>query len=132
MFDGVVARKCKRTEDEKRFGVELDSLVDVVNFVVLPIVIATAMGLTKWYQVLIFMLYAICGVARLGYFNISIEDSSKPVKYYQGLPVTFIAFLYPIFYLLKLQNYFPFYSLKMVIHFYFFYIFFEWNEIYLN
>ena len=56
MFDGVVARKCKRTEDEKRFGVELDSLVDVVNFVVLPIVIATAMGLTKWYQVLIFML----------------------------------------------------------------------------
>lgn len=101
MFDGVVARKCKRTEDEKRFGVELDSLVDVVSFVVLPVIIALGIGLTKWYQLLILMLYTICGVARLAFFNISVEDTSKPVKFYTGLPVTFIAFLYPIFYILK-------------------------------
>lgn len=102
MFDGVVARKCKRTEEEKHFGVELDSLVDVISFVIFPIIIAMAMGLNQWYHLLVFLLFSICGVARLAYFNILVEDSSKPVKYYQGLPVTFIAFLYPIFYIFKL------------------------------
>lgn len=30
LFDGFIARKCKRTEEEKKFGVQLDSLVDVI------------------------------------------------------------------------------------------------------
>ena len=39
LFDGMVARRCKRTEEEKMFGIELDSLVDVVSFIALPICI---------------------------------------------------------------------------------------------
>ena len=37
LFDGTVARRCKRTKEEKKFGIELDSLIDVFNFVAFPI-----------------------------------------------------------------------------------------------
>lgn len=102
MFDGYIARKCKRTEEEKEFGVQLDSLVDVVSFVVLPIVLMIGMGLTKWYHVVIECIYAICGIARLAYFNIFSADSSKPIEFYTGLPVTVIALLFPFVYLIHL------------------------------
>ncbi|MDR1017972.1 MAG: CDP-alcohol phosphatidyltransferase family protein [Lachnospiraceae bacterium] len=36
LFDGVIARKLKRSDDEKAFGVELDSLCDCVSFGVAP------------------------------------------------------------------------------------------------
>ena len=36
MFDGKVARKCKRNKKEKMFGIEIDSLADTVNFLLLP------------------------------------------------------------------------------------------------
>lgn len=111
LFDGMVARKCKRTEEEKLFGIELDSLVDVVNFIALPICIFIAMGLTHIWDPFIFALFAICGVARLGYFNIATADSEGPVKYYTGLPVTFSALIFPLIYLLEVplpKNVFPF------------------------
>ena len=102
MLDGFVARKCKRTDEEKAFGVQLDSLVDVFSFVAFPIVLLMCAGLTEWYNYLIFALFAICGVARLGYFNIVTADSSKAVKHYEGLPVTLTALIYPVIYILKL------------------------------
>ncbi len=102
MLDGFVARKCKRTDDEKSFGVELDSLVDTFSFIAFPVVLLTSVGLNEWYNLAIFALFAICGVARLGYFNIVTADSSKAVKYYEGLPVTLTALVFPVFYLLKL------------------------------
>ena len=36
MFDGTIARKCKRNEDEKSFGIQIDSLCDLVCFGVFP------------------------------------------------------------------------------------------------
>ena len=102
MLDGFVARKCKRTDEEKEFGVQLDSLVDVFSFIAFPIVLLISVGLNEWYHAIVLSLYAICGVARLGYFNIMIADSSKAVKYYEGMPVTFAALIFPVFYLLKL------------------------------
>ena len=44
LFDGTIARRCKRTEEEKMFGVELDSLIDVVNFLAFPIIILPPIG----------------------------------------------------------------------------------------
>lgn len=101
MFDGFVARKCKRTEDEKAFGLQLDSLVDVVSFLIFPIVLLMSIGLSKWYHLVGFILFAICGVARLGYFNIC-GDPEKPVNYYSGVPVTFVAIILPLVNLFKL------------------------------
>ncbi len=101
LFDGVIARKCKRTEQEKNFGIELDSLVDAIDFIALPITIFLRLQMNTWYHFMIIVVFAICGIARLAYFNITIEDNSKPVKYYTGLPVTYTAMIFPIFYLLK-------------------------------
>ena len=100
MFDGFIARKCKRTAEEKHYGVELDSLADTVGFVATPVVLAFSLGVKEWYEVAMLIFFMICGVARLAFFNILVEkDSNKPVKYYRGLPVTFTAFFLPIVYL---------------------------------
>ena len=101
MFDGFIARKCKRDDDEKAFGVELDSLVDVVSFLIFPVVLLMTIGLRKWYHLISFILFAICGVERLGYFNIS-GNPEKPVEFYSGVPVTFTAIIFPLMNLFKL------------------------------
>ena len=50
-FDGRIARtKKNRTDTEKRFGIQIDSLNDLVCFGVLPAAIGTAMGCTAiWF-----------------------------------------------------------------------------------
>ena len=102
MFDGTVARKCKRTEEEKEFGIQLDSLNDVFNFTALPIAIFIGMGLTEIYQIAIFCVYAMFGIARLANFNIRTASTKTKNKYYEGLPVTTVAVIFPVFYLLSL------------------------------
>ena len=101
LFDGMVARRCKRTEEEKLFGIELDSLVDVMSFIALPICIFIALGLTTVWHLLIYLVFALFGVARLAYFNIATADSEKAIKYYIGLPVTYTALIFPMLYLLS-------------------------------
>ena len=39
MFDGTIARKCKRSEDAKSFGIQIDSLCDLVCFGVFPAIL---------------------------------------------------------------------------------------------
>lgn len=102
LFDGMVARRCKRTEEEKMFGIELDSLVDVMSFTALPICIFISMGLTSIIHVIIYLVFALFSVARLAYFNIATADSEKAVKYYIGLPVTYTALIFPLLYLLSM------------------------------
>lgn len=102
LFDGTVARRCKRTEEEKEFGIQLDSLVDVFNFIALPIVLLMTLGMNKIYDVIILSIYGICGIARLAYFNIKTADSNKRIDYYRGLPVTYIALILPMFNLLNI------------------------------
>ena len=100
-FDGKVARTCKRTEQEKQFGVELDSLADLIAFIMFPIIIFYSLGLQSIINIIIFILFALGGVIRLAYFN-TIADQNAPVKYYSGLPVTSTAIIFPVFYLLTM------------------------------
>ena len=58
LFDGTVARKCKRTKDEKEFGIELDSIVDVMSFIAFPIVVFATIN-TSWYFIPIAIIYSI-------------------------------------------------------------------------
>ncbi|MBE6161362.1 MAG: phosphatidylcholine/phosphatidylserine synthase [Firmicutes bacterium] len=95
MFDGKVARMCKRTEEEKEFGIQIDSLADTVNFVVLPVVIMLSLGMNTILDVVAYMLLILCGVSRLGYFNVH-ASMDNPVKFYSGLPVTSTAIIYPL------------------------------------
>ena len=105
-FDGMVARTKKgRTEEEKKFGIQIDSLVDMFSFGIFPAIIGYTMGLNGWLWFAIFALYAICAVSRLGNFNVAEEmrqkETTEKRKYYQGLPVTSSSLIFPAVYLLK-------------------------------
>ena len=105
-FDGMVARTKKgRTEEEKKFGIQIDSLVDMFSFGIFPAIIGYTMGLNGWLWFASFALYAICAVSRLGYFNVAEEmrqkETTEKRKYYQGLPVTSSSLIFPAVYLLK-------------------------------
>ena len=95
MFDGKVASMCKRTKEEKEFGIQIDSLADTVNFVVLPVVIMLSLGMTSIFDIVIYVLFVICGISRLGAFNCK-ANANGPVEYYTGLPVTSTAIIYPL------------------------------------
>ncbi|MBQ4633762.1 MAG: CDP-alcohol phosphatidyltransferase family protein [Bacilli bacterium] len=102
MFDGRIARKDKnRTESDKNYGVEIDSLSDTICFVVLPIIIFYQMGMQNWYNICIYILYGLAGIIRLAYFNIN-TSNSEPIKKYTGLPVTSAAIIIPSVFLLSL------------------------------
>lgn len=101
LFDGAVARRVKRNEEEKAFGVQLDSLVDVISFIALPIAVFVASGLNSLWFLPLFAVFAVSGIARLAYFNILTADSEAPIKYYTGLPVTYSALIFPLVNLLR-------------------------------
>ena len=106
-FDGKIARAMKnRTRAMEIFGVQIDSLCDMVCFGVTPIVISYHMGLNKPWGIAIEILFVLCGVIRLAYFNVLEElkhndPDNEQKKGYRGLPITTITIIYPIVYLFK-------------------------------
>ena len=117
MFDGKVARtKKKRTVEERHFGIQLDSLADVVSFGVLPAIIGYMLGA----PLILVVLFPTAGLIRLAWFNVLeiTRNSSEPVKAYTGLPITSSAMIFPFLYMLKnvLGNYFKLvYIIMMVV-----------------
>lgn len=106
MFDGKIARTKKdRTEDEKKFGIQIDSLCDVICFGALPIIICYCIGMRSIAGVVILILYGVASVIRLGYFNVMEEKRQSQTeevrKYYQGLPITSMAIILPFIYLIR-------------------------------
>lgn len=101
LFDGVIARKMERTEMQKAFGKQLDSLADVFSFVAFPIVILLGRGFVLPGHYVIYVVFALCGIARLAHFNVEIEGQAGPVSHYTGLPVTYTALIFPFVYLLN-------------------------------
>ena len=106
-FDGTVARSKKnRTEDEKAFGIQLDSLCDVVSFGAAPAFACYCMGVQSALGIAVLCVYCICAVIRLAFFNVQeakrqqVESGSN--KYYRGLPVTSSSMILPVFYLLRI------------------------------
>ena len=104
MFDGKVARtKKKRTKEEKSFGIQLDSLSDLVCFGVLPAVIGYQIGINRSYLVPLIIFYPLAGLIRLAYFNMleTLRDGDGPVKEYIGLPITSAALIFPFIFIFK-------------------------------
>lgn len=104
-FDGMVAKTRKnRTNEDKLFGEQIDSLSDMVAFGVMPVMIGFGLGMTQWYYIIMYCLYVLCALIRLAYFNVTEElrvrdCNGQPRKAYEGLPVTNMAIGCPIFYL---------------------------------
>ncbi len=117
-FDGIVARtKKNRTKMERNYGIQIDSLSDVVAFGVLPACIGSALlrrsdvilalgpGSTTHTVVYfalhaILVLYILAALIRLAYFNVTEEErqeteGGKIRKEYTGLPVTSAALIFP-------------------------------------
>jgi len=105
MFDGAVARtKKNRTEDEKAFGIQIDSLCDLIAFGVLPSVMAYSLMGSCVVCLAVMVLFPLCGLIRLAFYNVQESNRQKETsgkrKYYTGLPITTSAVLFPALYLL--------------------------------
>jgi len=105
MFDGKVAKTMKRTEDEKKFGIQIDSLSDLIAFGVLPASIGYSVGLKSWWGIAIMAIFVLAALIRLAYFNVLEEQRQKKTnevrKEYLGLPVTTDALIIPLVYACK-------------------------------
>ena len=106
MFDGKIARtKKNRTDDEKAFGIQIDSLCDVVCFGIFPIILGYQLGMCKIYSLMILAFYGVAGVIRLAYFNVMEEkrqsETSENRKYYQGRPITSMSVIMPLLFMVS-------------------------------
>ena len=109
MFDGMVARtKKNRTEAEKKNGIQLDSLADIVCFGAFPALIGLELAREKKYFVLMLVVvsfYVLCGIIRLAYFNVTEElrqqQTTDKRKSYEGLPITSVALIVPALFCAK-------------------------------
>jgi len=106
MFDGKIARSKKdRTDEEKLFGMQIDSLCDVICFGAYPAMICFLLGVRGWLGWFLICFYSVCSVIRLGYFNVletkrqQEEDGAN--KYYHGLPITSMAIVIPLIFMLQ-------------------------------
>ncbi|MBR6825653.1 MAG: CDP-alcohol phosphatidyltransferase family protein [Oscillospiraceae bacterium] len=105
MFDGKVARSKKnRTAEEKSFGIQIDSLVDVVAFGALPGTMTIVLCGHKWYAYVVAAFFVLAGVIRLAYYNVTEEMRQKETdevrKNYSGLPITTSSLIFPFFFCL--------------------------------
>lgn len=104
MFDGKIAKTRKRTDAEKRFGIQIDSLSDLICFGVLPSCIGYAMGMRSIGFGLAMAAYTLAALIRLAYFNVTEEDRQKETdetrRLYEGLPVTSCALILPLTYII--------------------------------
>lgn len=125
-FDGKVARKkLNRTDISRRFGIQIDSLSDLVAFGVLPACIGTALirvspfmhrlqdifsdrfvgSAVRYVLYAILMFYVLAAMIRLAYYNVTEEDrqetETEARRSYTGLPVTSAALIIPFALLLN-------------------------------
>ena len=98
-FDGMVANAFQRNDLEKAFGVQIDSLSDLISFGVFPVQIYlqyfAKLGVVSF---LLSVLYLLSVVTRLAYFNV--RDGEKK-DYFTGLAVTYASFFIPLYGLLS-------------------------------
>ncbi len=100
MFDGQVASTKKdRTEEEKKFGIQIDSLCDVICFGVFPAVIGYSLNISSPVGYACMALFVLGGVIRLAFFNVMAEKREESTDdtpaYYRGLPITSSALIFP-------------------------------------
>lgn len=100
-FDGRIARtKKNRTDAQKRFGIQIDSLNDVVCFGVLPAAIGVALGNGEAWLLTTMSFFALAALIRLAYFNVMEEErqskTNEKRQYYLGVPVTASSLVAPL------------------------------------
>jgi CDP-diacylglycerol--serine O-phosphatidyltransferase len=104
VLDGVDGRVARLIKGQSRFGAELDSLADFVNFGVVPGLILYFWKLNELANVgwIAAMVFAISSALRLARFNVAIDDPNKPPyaeNFFTGVPAPAAALcvLLPIY-----------------------------------
>ena len=99
-FDGKLARRKEATKEQSVYGVQLDSLSDLISFGVFPLVLTVCcLPQNCYYAWTCLIFYSLCGMIRLAYFN-TLDICKKSEKgYFIGAPITTISIIYPLIYL---------------------------------
>jgi CDP-diacylglycerol--serine O-phosphatidyltransferase len=90
-LDGIDGRMARFLKSTSRFGAELDSITDFLNFGVAPAVLIylwalESLGSLGWIAALVF---AICAALRLARFNVALDDTARPAwknAFFVGVP----------------------------------------------
>jgi CDP-diacylglycerol--serine O-phosphatidyltransferase len=100
ILDGKVARLSGATS---KFGVQYDSLADLVSFGIAPALLSFSWALRPYgrFGWLAAFLFVVCGALRLARFNV--QSSSGEVKYFKGLPIPAAASMVALTILLYLR-----------------------------
>ena len=108
MFDGAIASTKQRDDNQKRFGIQIDSLCDLIGFGVLPGVIGYSLSDNKLFAGFSAIFITLAAVIRLAYFNVLEENRQKEEschrKTYLGVPVTTIALILPVVFMLNVNG----------------------------
>ena len=97
-LDGIDGRLARAMKGQSKFGAQMDSLADIVNFGVAPAMVLYASVLDQarsigWIAALVYVVA--CGL-RLARFNVMADDPNKPSwagDFFEGVPAPFGAFL---------------------------------------
>jgi CDP-diacylglycerol--serine O-phosphatidyltransferase len=90
-LDGIDGRLARLMKGQSRFGAELDSLADFMNFGCAPALFLYLWGLYELGNVgwIAAMVFAICAALRLARFNVMIDDPNRPPwagNFFTGVP----------------------------------------------
>ena len=90
-LDGLDGRVARLLKASSKFGAELDSLADFVNFGVAPALLLFTWGLTEFKSLgwIAALAFAISAALRLARFNVSNQDKTQPKwkqRYFEGIP----------------------------------------------
>lgn len=99
LIDGPVARGLKRTDEQRRFGQSMDSLVDACSFGLAPAALLYAIGLNQVWDLFLLGLFLCCAIWRLAYFDTLGMETTGSNRYFIGLPTTYVALVLPLVFL---------------------------------
>lgn len=107
MFDGAVAATKERNCYEKHFGIQIDSLCDLISFGLLPAIFVYRISGESWYIAALACVFTLCGLIRLAYYNVQEYErqqiTAEKRETYLGVPITTSAIVLPLTYLLYVK-----------------------------
>lgn len=91
ILDGIDGRLARYLQSQSRFGAELDSLADFMNFGCAPALILFFWGLgpLKTLGWVVMLIFALCAALRLARFNVMLDDPNRPAfagNFFVGMP----------------------------------------------
>jgi len=91
LLDGIDGRVARFLRSSSRFGAELDSLTDFVDFGVAPAILlfVWTLGDVRSLGWIVVLVFAICAALRLARFNVALDNPDRPEwqgNYFVGVP----------------------------------------------